>query len=57
MKNKQAIIKFIIAKAAVTKSVFKSTTMVVGEDTNLLLLLLYYAEATNCTELILAQTM
>ena len=29
---------------------FKSTTLV-GEDTDLLLLLLYYHEATNCTEL------
>ena len=39
-----------IAKAAVTKSTFKSTTLV-GEDTNLLPLLLYYAEASKCTEL------
>ena len=39
-----------IAKVAVTKSTFKSTTLV-GEDTDHLLLLLYYAEATNCTEL------
>ena len=39
-----------IGKAAVTKSAIKSTTFV-GEDTDLLLLLLYYTEATNCTEL------
>ena len=39
-----------IAKAAVTKSTFKSTALV-GEHTNLLPLLLYYPEASKCTEL------
>lgn len=39
-----------IAKAAVTKSAFKSTTLV-GEDTDLLVLLLFYSVKTNCTEL------
>ena len=38
-----------ITKTAVTKSAFKSTTLV-REDTDLLLL---YAEATNCTALFL----
>jgi len=39
-----------ITKAAVTKSAFKCTTLV-GEDTDVLLLLFYYAEAIYCTEL------
>lgn len=39
-----------IAKAAVTNSASKSTTLI-GEDTDLLLLLLYYVVEANCTEL------
>ena len=39
-----------IAKAAVTMSAFKSTTLV-GEDTDLIVLLLYHVVVTNCTEL------
>ena len=39
-----------IVKAAVKMSASKSTTLI-GEDTDLLVLLLYYIELTNCTEL------
>ena len=39
-----------IAKVAVTKSPFQSTTLA-GEDTDILLMLLYYTETTNCTAL------
>ena len=39
-----------IAKAAVSMAQFKSTT-VIGEDTDLLVLLLYYTNIDNCSEL------
>ena len=39
-----------IAKAVVTKYAFRFTNLD-AEFTDLLLMLLYYAEATNCTEL------
>ena len=39
-----------IAKAVVTKYVFRFTNLD-AEFTDLLLMLLYYAEATNCTDL------
>ena len=39
-----------IAKAAVTKPAFKFTTLV-GENTDLLVLLLFYSVTTNCTAL------
>ena len=41
-----------IAKAAVTMSAYKSTTLI-GEDTDLLMFLLYHVVVTNCSEIYL----